>query len=171
MDSNSILEFLEIYKNVDELCRQLLSSDRGVSQYIDEMDHERQGYQIAGWRDDYKKLKHLRWIRNRLVHEANSFEDNLIRPEDIQWLHTFFHRIMEHTDPFSLLHQSENRIGETKKGSNNYSSTTNKTSFQKEDMWVGYIILIAIILAGIVLLGILLCYHFSDSINVVLVYK
>lgn len=155
MDSNIILEFLEIYKNLDELCKQILSSDRGVSQYIDEMDNERQGYRIAGWKDDYKTLKHLRWIRNRLVHEANSFKDNIVRPEDIQWLHTFYRRIMEHTDPFSLLQQSKNGIRKTEKGSNSHISTTNKYSTRKEDMGAGYIILIAIILAGVVLLGIL----------------
>ena len=35
---NMILEFLEAYKSLDELCQQILSSDRGISEYIDEMD-------------------------------------------------------------------------------------------------------------------------------------
>ena len=55
MNSNYILGFLQNYKNLDELCRQILSSDRGVSEYIDEISNERQGYQIAGWERDYKK--------------------------------------------------------------------------------------------------------------------
>ncbi len=57
MNSNMILEFLKAYKNLDELCRQILSSDRGVSEYIDEMSNESQGYRVAGWEGDYKKLK------------------------------------------------------------------------------------------------------------------
>ena len=115
MNSKIILEFLEIYKNLDELCKQVLSSDRGVSEYIDEMSNESQGYRVASWERDYKILKKMRWIRNRLVHETDSFEDNLVNVEDIEWLHTFYHRIMECTDPFSLLHQSENMNRKTGK--------------------------------------------------------
>lgn len=115
MNNNIILEFLEKYKNLDELCRQVLSSDRGVSEYIDEMSKESQGYRIAGWERDYKKLKKMRWIRNRLVHETDSFEDNLVSVEDIEWLHTFYCRIMECTDPFSLLFQSEKMRGKKAK--------------------------------------------------------
>lgn len=37
---NMILEFLEAYKSPDELCKQILSSDRGISEYIDEMERE-----------------------------------------------------------------------------------------------------------------------------------
>lgn len=38
--NNKIMEFLETYQQLDELCRQILSSDRGISEYIDEMDYE-----------------------------------------------------------------------------------------------------------------------------------
>lgn len=50
--NNKIMEFLEAYQQLDELCRQILSSDRGISEYIDEMDYESQGYRIAGWEND-----------------------------------------------------------------------------------------------------------------------
>ncbi len=110
MNGNNILEFLEKYKNLDELCKQILSSDRGVSEYIDEMSKESRGYRIAGWERDYKQLKRLRWIRNRLVHESGSFEAHLVKIEDIQWLHTFYLRIMECKDPFSILHQFEKNV-------------------------------------------------------------
>lgn len=80
MNRNNILEFLEIYKNLDELCRQILSSDRGVSEYIDEMDFDNQrGQLVAGWERDYKQLKRMRWIRNRLVHEVDAFDENLVK--------------------------------------------------------------------------------------------
>lgn len=55
MNDNNILEFLDAYKNLDKLCRQILSSYRGVSEYIDEMNNESQGYRIAGWDRDYKQ--------------------------------------------------------------------------------------------------------------------
>lgn len=163
MNSNNILEFLDIYKNLDELCRQILSSDRGISGYIDEMSNESQGYRIAGWERDYKQLKRMRWIRNRLVHETDSFEDNLANAEDIEWLHTFYHRIMECTDPFSLLHQSENMNRKTDKRGKCAEKTfsTNKASYSRDEglpnknMVLAGTILAGVILIGIVVLGIL----------------
>lgn len=96
--NNLILEYLEAYKSLDMLCRQVLESDRGVSEYIDEMSNERQGEMlVAGWEKDYKQLKRLRWIRNQLVHDVNSFQNNLIDARDVEWLKTFQSRIMEHT--------------------------------------------------------------------------
>ncbi len=109
MDS-TILEFLEAYKSLDELCKQILSSNQGVSEYISEMSNESQGYiKIAGWKKDLNDLKRVRWIRNTLVHEPNSFQDDLISIDDIEWVKDFRSRIMESTDPFSLLYQLKNK--------------------------------------------------------------
>lgn len=164
MNSNNILEFLENYKNLDELCRQILSSDRGVSEYIDEMSYGSQGYRmIPGWERDYKQLKKMRWIRNRLVHETDSFEDNLVNVKDIEWLHTFYRRILECTDPFSLLHQSENMNGKTGKqekcpeiyiSTNKASLSRNGNLLDRNKILAG-MILIEVILIGIVILGII----------------
>lgn len=159
MNNNAILEFLKTYKKLDELCRQILSSDRGVSEYIDEMSSESKGYRIAGWERDYKKLKKMRWIRNCLVHETDSFDDNLVNIEDIEWLHTFYNRIMECTDPFSLLHQSENM--NTKKGKQDKCAaktfSTNKVSHSRnEDLPDKNIVLAGTILAGVILIGIVI---------------
>jgi len=159
MDSNTILDFLKIYKNLDELCKQILSSDRGVSEYIDEMSNESQGYRIAGWERDYKKLKKMRWIRNRLVHETDSFEIDLVNVEDIEWLHTFYQRIMECTDPFSLLYQSEKmngKAGKQKKCPEIVFSTDKASRSQNEELPEKYIFLIGTILAGIILAGMFL---------------
>lgn len=50
---NMILEFLEVYKSLDELCKQILSSDRGISEYIDEMKREGRGrMRVACWETD-----------------------------------------------------------------------------------------------------------------------
>lgn len=174
MNSNTILEFLKIYKKLDELCRQILSSDRGVSEYIDEMSNESQGYRIAGWENDYKKLKKMRWIRNRLVHETDSFEDDIVNVEDIQWLHIFYCRIMECTDPFSLLHQSENierKTDKRKKGSE-INLSRNKPSFAQnknlldKDMILAGIILAGIILIGIVILVLFFCFNRGFRIHI-----
>ncbi len=106
---NIILDFLQAYKSLDTLCKQILSSDRGISKYIDEMARESQGRMlVADWENDYRKLKHMRWLRNRLVHEPDSFQNNLPSIEDIKWLEMFRIRIMECTDPFSVLRQLRN---------------------------------------------------------------
>lgn len=159
MNSDMILEFLENYKYLDELCRQILSSERGISEYIEEMSNVRQGYRVAGWERDYKKLKKMRWIRNRLVHETDSFEDNLVNEEDTEWLHIFYCRIMECTDPFSLLHQSENINRKTEKQEKDRETTfkRNKVSFSKNgELSDKDIILAAMILAGVILIGIVI---------------
>lgn len=110
--NNIILEFLETYKSLDELCKQTLSSDKGISKYIEEMNYESQGHmRVVGWEKDYRQLKKMRWIRNRLVHETNSFEENIVNREDVEWLKNFRTRIMQCTDPFSLLYQSRNIKG------------------------------------------------------------
>lgn len=159
MNSNMILEFLENYKYLDELCRQILSSERGISEYIDKMSNVRQGYRVAGWDKDYKKLKKMRWIRNRLVHETDSFEDNLVNEEDSEWLHTFYCRIMECTDPFSLLHQSENINRKTQKQEKDRETTFKRnkvSSSQNGELSDKDIILAAMILAGVILIGIVI---------------
>lgn len=157
--NNKILAFLENYKYLDELCRQILSSERGISEYIDEMSNVRQGYQVAGWERDYKKLKKMRWIRNRLVHETDSFQDNLVNEEDTEWLHIFYCRIMECTDPFSLLHQSENINRKTEKQEKDLETTFKRnkvSSSQNGKLSDKDIILAAMILAGVILIGIVI---------------
>ena len=157
MDENHILEFLDTYKKLDELCRQLFLSDKGVSQYIDEMSSEGYGkWRVAGWERDYKRLKNIRWIRNRLVHDRDSFESDLVNEKDIEWMRTFYQRIMECTDPFSLLRQTERRSEETAERTESRSSTDTAFSSQNGGSQDRNIILAALILAGVMLVGIIL---------------
>lgn len=155
MDSNTVLDFLKIYKKLDELCRQILSSDKGISEYIDEMSNESQGYRIAGWERDYKRLKKMRWIRNRLVHETDAFEENLVNVEDIEWLHTFYQRIMECTDPFSLLHQSESmnrKTGKQEKYPEITFSANEASHSRNEELSDNNLVLAGLFLTGVVLI-------------------
>lgn len=164
MSNENNLEFLKIYIKLDELCKQVLSSDRGVSEYIDEMDKESQGYQIAGWKADYKKLKQMRWIRNRLVHETDSFENELAKVEDIEWLHKFYCRIMECSDPFSLLYQLNNKNRKTSTQGNcpeihfltNDEIAPQNNDLQSKDSFVAGMVLAGIILIAIIIIFILI---------------
>lgn len=107
--NNLSWEFFEAYKSLDELCRQILSCDgSGVSNYIEAMSNDRQGKMLVkGWEKDYMQLKRMRWIRNQLAHDSNSFEVNLVTIQDLEWVKGFRNRIMECTDPFSLRYQRQ----------------------------------------------------------------
>ena len=69
MDNIEIL-FFEEYKKLDSLCKDLFKSDRGVSQYIEEMECTpfTKSRLVESWQDDYNMLKHVRWIRNNIAH-------------------------------------------------------------------------------------------------------
>ena len=103
---NTILQFLEAYKKLDILCKQTLSSNIGISTYIVQMQTNIQGHlTVPGWNDDFKYLKKLRRMRNCLVHEPDSYNNVHLTQNDIIWLEHFYSRIMEQTDPLSLLYQ------------------------------------------------------------------
>lgn len=74
---NLIIDYLSAYKHLDNLCKDILDSDVGITEYIDEMENEfgQGSIYVLGWNSDYKQLKHYRWIRNKLVHEADSFDE------------------------------------------------------------------------------------------------
>lgn len=46
--------FLQKYKKLDNLCKDLLNSKTGVSSYIESMEQCEYSRKIAGWEDDYK---------------------------------------------------------------------------------------------------------------------
>lgn len=103
-----ILRFLKDYKKLDELCKQVLGSDRGISEYIDQMQSEGKGCsKVPNWDNDLKELKRLRWMRNRLVHDADSFDMLTVTNEDIFYLKEFRSRILNCEDPFALLRNSK----------------------------------------------------------------
>ena len=122
-----ILDFLNAYKNLDALCKQILSSDIGVSKYIEEMEKEQQAsYYITNWERDYKRLKHLRWVRNQLVHDTDSFEKKMVTSNDVEWLKRFRRRILSCSDPLSLLHKTRNQKKHNRKSYKKISKKRNK---------------------------------------------
>lgn len=74
--NNTENRFFEQYKKLDNLCKDLLNNNQGVSAYIKEMEKipifERQ--LVKSWDSDYKMLKHIRWIRNNIAHSDYSSE-------------------------------------------------------------------------------------------------
>ena len=71
--------------------------------YIAEMESSVYGARyVPGWESDLKKLKHYRWVRNRIVHDPEFSEEDLTGQEDVRWLEDFYDRIMDQTDPLAL---------------------------------------------------------------------
>ncbi len=101
------MSFIDSYKHLEKLCGEVLNDDRRVSAYIDEMLNKPYGsYLVKGWDDDLKKLKHYRWVRNKIAHEPDCTEQNMCEPNDYRWLDNFYSRIMNGTDPLSLYSQA-----------------------------------------------------------------
>ena len=72
------MSFLEAYKRLDNVCRGMFESDRGVTAYIEYMEEcTDPRFQISGWRQVYFALKHYRWVRNQIVHEPGVTEETM----------------------------------------------------------------------------------------------
>lgn len=90
------------YKQVDKLCREIFSSQSGVTQYITEMEQSASYGRsvIPSWDDDYYTLKRVRWLRNKIAHESGATECN---ENDAAWLENFHRRLLARQDPLALL--------------------------------------------------------------------
>jgi len=106
------IQFFDEYKAVDKLCGLFLDSDRGVSDYIKEMERlQDQGRKlIPNWDGKYKKLKHLRWVRNQIAHdEAAEIYDN-----DLIELQHFHKQLLHAKDPVNSLVGRARRVNPRK---------------------------------------------------------
>ena len=97
--------FQELYKKLDNLCKDCYNSQEGVSEYIRQMDK----YMSAGeryveyWNIEYSNLKHIRWIRNQLAHEVGTFNSDIVKDADILFVSSFHEKVLNAEDPLSIL--------------------------------------------------------------------
>ena len=101
--------FQEEYKRLDKLCADCFSGTEGVSEYIRQMEAtplQDREYAI-GFDNDYKQLKHMRWIRNCLAHEVGSMEADICTDDDLDWVKGFYERIRTGTDPLTQIHKAK----------------------------------------------------------------
>ena len=97
------MAFMEAYKRLDNLCKDLFPSDVGITEYIKSMERcSHYTLYIDNWRNDYFALKHYRYIRNKIVHENDVTEDELCTADDVIWINNFYQRILNQTDPLAL---------------------------------------------------------------------
>lgn len=105
MISNDNL-FFEEYKRLDRLCSDIYSCPNGVSQYIVNME-SKAAYgiiRIPSWESDFRMLKHVRWVRNRIAHELENGPTSEI--SDLSFIQDFYDRILSGQDPLSLLRKA-----------------------------------------------------------------
>ncbi len=97
-------ELFEEYKYVDKICREMYNAEKGVATYIEQMEMTPMSmrYKVAGWDNDYKQLKHIRWVRNQLAHETGYVECTQV---DVDWLRNFHSRLLNQTDPLAIVEQ------------------------------------------------------------------
>ena len=104
---NIAYTFFEEYKKLQRLCNDIYDSNNGVTNYIDDMNAVPYSSSclISNWMSDLKQLKRLRHIRNTLAHEEGSFNMNMCTLSDVKWIQSFYNRILNQSDPLSVLHQ------------------------------------------------------------------
>lgn len=102
---NINIQFLEEFKHLDKLCRELYQSGNGVTAYIDDMKQVSvmESQYIDNWNRDLQRLTVYRNLRNRLTHECDTLTTDLCDQSDIAWISAFFDRILQRTDPMALL--------------------------------------------------------------------
>ncbi len=91
------IEFLEEYKYVDAICRDMLGAEKGVTAYIDHLDETPMTvrYWITEWNNEYRQLKHIRWLRNQISHSTGYVE---CTQYDFDWLKDFHNRLLTQQD-------------------------------------------------------------------------
>lgn len=99
------MEFFEEYRLVDNICKDMFQSKKGVTEYIEQMEaHDAEGFrQVANWNEKYKMLKHLRWLRNQIAHEDGAPD---LEEHDLGELQRFHKQLLNRRDPLSALRQA-----------------------------------------------------------------
>ena len=153
-------ELLEEYKYLDAICRDMLGAEKGVSAYIEQLDKTpvTVRYWITEWNDEYRQLKHIRWLRNQIAHSTGTVD---CTQSDLEWLKGFHNRLLTQQDILAKAHrvikesqiQRQQQLAKTilvaapKSGANVYRSPRGPRK-----SWI----LIAVIAALAVLIGLLI---------------
>lgn len=95
--------FFEAFKELETLCGEIYSCRSGVSEYILDMEKNMSEGErkIGNWANDYKTLKHLRWVRNKIAHEAGDIQ--ISEDQDLDAVCAFRDRVIRGKDPITLL--------------------------------------------------------------------
>lgn len=103
------IEFLEKYKKLDVLCKDMFRVNEGITAYIMEMEKNFSPlrYKVVDWDIVYRQLKYLRRIRNQLSHDVGSLDSDVCSYKDVKWIETFYETLLNRTDPLAELAKIE----------------------------------------------------------------
>ncbi|MDE5577672.1 MAG: hypothetical protein K2J11_09830 [Oscillospiraceae bacterium] len=113
------------YKRVDNICRDMLSSQSGIKQYITEMglNSFRGRSVVTSWDRDYRWLQRVQGLRNKIAHETSATDCN---EEDLVWLEEFHNRLLERQDPLALLGKADRERSNLPPRRENVSNTVSE---------------------------------------------
>lgn len=134
--NNLDMKFFDTYKRLDKIMQDIFSCNNGVSAYIEEMEKfDYIGKTIVScWKDDYYTLKHLRWLRNKIAHEADD-NNSFCKNEDLKELNDFYKRILNGTDALAIYYRNmqTNNNKKSQNKSNKKVQNKNNTNVHYEN--------------------------------------
>ena len=130
------LDYLESYKRLDQLCRDMFRTKDGVTEYINQMDRVISRINSKrDWRNFYSRLKYQRRLRNNLVHNTDCSE---CTEEDIDEIEYFFELILKQEDPLAYIRKQQSLTRRASREKNRYRSYRPIETFDSSSMERGY---------------------------------
>ena len=104
------IEFFDEFRKVETILNDRFDCKNGVSEYINRMSEKQSTGEkkVPTWKDDFKTLKHLRWVRNQIAH--NSETENICKKEDLKALKEFHKALDSGKDPLSLIARKKKAV-------------------------------------------------------------
>ena len=143
------LDYLDSYKRLDQLCRDMFRSKDGVTEYINQMDRVISRINSKpDWRNFYSRLKYQRRLRNDLVHNTECSD---CTEEDIDEIEYFFDLILKQEDPLACICQQQTLTRHASIQTSDSSSIRREYHSKKSGI-VEFLIYIIVFIAMIVLI-------------------
>ena len=144
-----VLDYLDLYKRLDQLCRDMFRSKDGVTEYINQMDRVISKINSKqDWRNFYSGLKYQRRLRNDLVHNTECSD---CTEEDIDEIEYFFDLILKQEDPLACIRQQQTLTRHASIQTSD-SSSIRREYYSKKSGIVEFLIYIIVFIAIIVLI-------------------
>lgn len=162
------VKFLEIYKRFEKVLSDMFFCEHGVSEYISVMETKEKDYpiycsKISCWKEDYKNLKHLRWLRNQITHNVDD-KGGFCNTNDLIMLNNLYNKILHQEDALALLLKLQIKSKNNKKNSTNQEKnfiTNEEYNYKKTKQQTA----IAVIIAGLLVIFALL-YILFEILNI-----
>lgn len=144
------IKFLEMYKKFEKILSDMFFCEHGVSEYISVMEAKEKDYpaycvKVYCWKEDYKNIKHLRWLRNQIVHNVET-KGGFCNSDDLIMLNNFYNKIMHQEDALAVLLKLQNAEIKTNNSTNNKNTFNGKDDYKKTKQQTAVAVIIAAVL-------------------------